>query len=155
MTLRCPGNVPGLVNESAPRREIPPGGLYCPKRAMPFLDKKPQSAARIICSPMANKFHTCRLRSIFCQVHAPAKNGLHLICRLRAANSARLFGASCIPPAGNPAGGAFCVAAIKNCQRAKKIIFRGIVFFFTFDYNEFEKKLLPQRQRFLTDSERG
>ena len=49
-----------------------------------------QSAARIICLPAANKFHTCRLRSIFCQVHAPAKNGLHLICRLRAANSARL-----------------------------------------------------------------
>ena len=41
MTLRRPGNVPGLVNKSAPRREIPPGGLCCPKRAMPFLDKKP------------------------------------------------------------------------------------------------------------------
>ena len=27
-----------------------------------------QSAARIICSPMANKFHTCSLRCIFCQV---------------------------------------------------------------------------------------
>jgi hypothetical protein len=59
------------------------------------------------------------------------------------------------PPAGNPAGGLFCVTAIKNCQRAKKIIFRGIVFFFTFDYNDLEIKLLPQRQRLLTDSERG
>ena len=53
-----------------------------------------QSAARIICSPGANKFHTCRLRRIFAQVHAPGENGLHLICRLRAANSARLFGQS-------------------------------------------------------------
>ena len=50
-----------------------------------------QSAARIICSLKANKFHTCRPRSVFCDVHAAAKNGLHLICRLRAANSARLF----------------------------------------------------------------
>jgi len=50
-----------------------------------------QSAARIICSPWANKFHTCRLRRIFAQVHAPGENGLHLLCRLRAANSARLF----------------------------------------------------------------
>jgi hypothetical protein len=31
------------------------------------------------------------LRSVFCDVHAAAKNGLQLICRLRAANSARLF----------------------------------------------------------------
>ena len=50
-----------------------------------------QSAARIICSLKANKFHTCRLRSVFCDVHAAAKNGLHFICRLRAANSARLL----------------------------------------------------------------
>jgi hypothetical protein len=56
-------------------------------------------------------------------------------------------------PGGKSRQGAFCVVTIKNCQRAKKIIFRGIVFFFTFDYNEFEKKLLPQRQRLLTDSE--
>ncbi len=154
MTLRRPGNVPGLVNKSAPRREIPPGGLCCPKRAMPFLDKKPTVCRAHNWFAMANQFHTCRLRGIFVQVHAPAKNGLHFICRLRAANSARLFGTSYIPR-GKSRRGAFCVAAIKNCQRAKKIIFRGIVFFFTFDYNEFEKKLLPQRQRFLTDSERG
>ena len=29
------------------------------------------------------------MRSVFCDVHAAAKNGLHLICRLRAANAAR------------------------------------------------------------------
>ena len=57
----------------------------------PFLTKGLQSAARIICSLKANKFHTCRPRSVFCDVHAAAKNGLHFICRLRAANSARLF----------------------------------------------------------------
>ena len=44
------------------------------KGQSPFLTKGLQSAARIICSLKANKFHTCRLRSIFCQVHAPAKN---------------------------------------------------------------------------------
>ena len=61
------------------------------KKALPFWTKGLQSAARIICSLKANKFHTCRLRSVFCDVHAAAKNGLHLLCRLRAANSARLF----------------------------------------------------------------
>ena len=38
-------------------------------------------------------------RSVFCDVHAAAKNGSHLICRLRAANSARLFGQSQSGPA--------------------------------------------------------
>ena len=61
------------------------------KGPWPFWTKGLQSAARIICSLKANKFHTCRLRRIFAQVHAPGENGLHLICRLRAANSARLF----------------------------------------------------------------
>ena len=61
------------------------------KKALPFWTKGLQSAARIICSLKAKKFHTCRLRSVFCDVHAAAKNGLHLLCRLRAANSARLF----------------------------------------------------------------
>ena len=44
------------------------------KGQRPFWTKGLQSAARIICSLKANKFHTCRLRSIFFQVHAPAKN---------------------------------------------------------------------------------
>ena len=42
-----------------------PAGLF---------DRVLQAAARIICSPQANKFHTCSLRGIFCQVHAPAEN---------------------------------------------------------------------------------
>ena len=41
---------------------------------MGFSDKELQSAARIICPLWADKFHTCSLRSIFCQVHAPAEN---------------------------------------------------------------------------------
>ena len=41
-----------------------------------------QSAVCIICSPMANKFHTCSLRGIFCQVHAPAENVSHFIRRI-------------------------------------------------------------------------
>ena len=35
---------------------------------MGFSDKELQSAARIICPLWADKFHTCSLRSIFCQV---------------------------------------------------------------------------------------
>ena len=38
-----------------------------------------QSAARIICSPMANKFHTCSLSCVFVHVHAAAKNDLDFI----------------------------------------------------------------------------
>ena len=30
---------------------------------------------------MANKFHTCSLRSIFAQVHAPVENGFEFIRR--------------------------------------------------------------------------
>ena len=49
-----------------------------------------QAAARIICSPLANKFHTCRLRSFFRQVHAPAENEFEWVAA-EAANSAKLF----------------------------------------------------------------
>ena len=33
-----------------------------------------QSAARIICPPLADKFHTCSLRSIFRHAHVAPKN---------------------------------------------------------------------------------
>ncbi len=46
-----------------------------------LFDKLWQSAARIICPPIGDKFHTCSLRRVFCQVHALAENGLDLICR--------------------------------------------------------------------------
>ena len=54
-----------------------------------------QSAARIICPPTGDKFHTCSLRSVFCQVQkvncpagareatlgcAPAENFFDFIC---------------------------------------------------------------------------
>ncbi|MFR4353781.1 MAG: hypothetical protein ACLT21_03635 [Oscillospiraceae bacterium] len=55
------------------------------------------------------------------------------------------------PPGGRFRRGLFCVAAIKNCQRAKKICSRGIVFFFTFYYNKFKKRPLPVCQWLLTD----
>ena len=55
--------------------------------------------------PQADKFHTCRVRSVFVYVHAAAKNGFYPFRRLRAANSARLFGdAEETPP-----GRLFCV----------------------------------------------
>ena len=42
-----------------------------------------QSAARIICMPLAYKFHTCSLRSIFRQVHALTENILNFVFRWR------------------------------------------------------------------------
>ena len=42
-----------------------------------------QSAARIICSLPANKFHTCSLRSIFRQVQALTENVSDFVFRLR------------------------------------------------------------------------
>ena len=42
-----------------------------------------QSAARIICLPMADKFHTCSLRCVFVHVHAAAENDFHFIRRFR------------------------------------------------------------------------
>ena len=44
------------------------------KRALPFLTKGLQSAARTICTLLAYKSHTCSLSCIFCQVHAPTEN---------------------------------------------------------------------------------
>ena len=45
--------------ERAPDCRKPPSGLF---------NRFLQSAARIICPPMGDKFHTCSLRSVFCQV---------------------------------------------------------------------------------------
>jgi len=42
-----------------------------------------QSAARIICTPLAYKFHTCSLRSILHQVHALTQNVFNSIFCLR------------------------------------------------------------------------
>ena len=44
-----------------------------------FSDKFLQSAARTPCSPMANNSHTCSLRCIFCQVHAPTENDWRIV----------------------------------------------------------------------------
>ena len=49
-----------------------------------------QSAVRIICLLMADKFHTCSLISIFVHVHAAAKNVFTLFSAY-AENSAKLF----------------------------------------------------------------
>ena len=43
----------------------------------------PTSGRSVAPFPMANKFHTCSLRSIFVHVHAAAKNNFHFICCLR------------------------------------------------------------------------
>ena len=49
-----------------------------------------QSAACIICLPVADKFHTCSLIGIFVHVHAEAKNVFTLFSAY-AENSAKLF----------------------------------------------------------------
>jgi len=49
-------------------KNAPHGGAFfetAPKKEGPFLGKSMAAAARIICPLMADKFHTCRLRSIF------------------------------------------------------------------------------------------
>ena len=77
-----------MVNKMAyPERDTP--FLDCRKTPSGFSDKGLQSAARIICLPEADKFHTCSLRCIFCQVHAPAENDSDFFAAA-AANSARL-----------------------------------------------------------------
>ena len=62
------------------------GGIYPSSQTVEkplagFSDKLWQPAACIICPPVGDKFHTCSLRCVFCQVHAPAENGLDSICR--------------------------------------------------------------------------
>ena len=48
---------------------------------MGFSDNRLQFDPCIICAPVAHKFHTLKLSSIFDEVHASAKNDLHFICR--------------------------------------------------------------------------
>jgi hypothetical protein len=39
--------------------------------------EKMHPAARRICLPQTDKFHTCRARGVFCHVHAAAENKFH------------------------------------------------------------------------------
>ena len=71
-------------------RVISDSHLTCRKSPSGLSASFLQSAARIICSPAVNKFHTCSLRSIFCQVHALAENVFTLFSAC-AENSAKLF----------------------------------------------------------------
>ena len=56
------------------------GGLDCRKTPSGFSDKSLQPAARRFCFPVENKTHTCRLRGIFGQVHAPAEDDSDSLC---------------------------------------------------------------------------
>ena len=51
-----------------PRKHCFRGNRDCQKRALPFLTKGLQSAARTSCPLTADKTHTCSLSCIFCQV---------------------------------------------------------------------------------------
>ena len=77
-----------------------------------FSDKFLQSAARTPCSPTANNSHTCSLRSIFCQVHAPTENDLILFGGLRR-QTLRGFFDKLRPPPGGLAG----ITAIAQPER--------------------------------------
>ena len=59
------------------RKEPPPvggGSFRMPENPWDFQAKGLQSAACIICVPMAHKFHTGSLRGIFADVHAASEN---------------------------------------------------------------------------------
>jgi len=56
------------------RTEIRAGGLRLSKNPEGFPTKGLQSAARRICVPVAHKFHTCSLSSIFSHAHVAREN---------------------------------------------------------------------------------
>ena len=64
--------------------------LACRKNPSGFSASFLQSAARIICSLLANKFYTCSLRGVFAHVHAAVENDLTLFSAY-AENSAKPF----------------------------------------------------------------
>ena len=57
-----------------------PGFRSCQKRALPFFDKRDFAPTRASVCASAHE-HTLSAQSIFRDVHAAAKNGLHLIRR--------------------------------------------------------------------------
>ena len=59
------------------------GDFRLAKKAFGLFRQFLQSAARIICSPMANEFHTCSLSGVFVHVHAAAENDSHFFRRFR------------------------------------------------------------------------
>ena len=69
--VSCPEDTLRLAVYDAKGRLI---FFTCRKPHSGFPTKGLQSAARIICAPMAHKFHTCSLKSIFSAVHAAGKN---------------------------------------------------------------------------------
>ena len=56
------------------RTESRAGGLRLSKNPEGFPTKGLQSAARRICVPVAHKFHTCSLSSIFSHAHVAREN---------------------------------------------------------------------------------
>ena len=63
-----------IYESASPAAMRPPGRLKLSKNPEGFSTKGSQSAARIICPPMAGKFHTGSLRSIFSHAHVAAEN---------------------------------------------------------------------------------
>lgn len=57
-----------------------------------------QAAARIICPPMAGKFHTCGLRGIFRYAQVAAENDLNLFRRGAAKLCEAFWGAGPLAP---------------------------------------------------------
>ena len=78
------------------RAEIRAGGLRLSKNPEGFPTKGLQSAARRICVPVAHKFHTCSLSSIFSHAHVARENDFTFL---------------------PPAGGKLCEAFLTRCSR--------------------------------------
>jgi hypothetical protein len=72
------------------RTEIRAGGLRLSKNPEGFPTKGLQSAARRICVPVAHKFHTCSLSSIFSHAHVARENDFTFLPPA-GANSTRFF----------------------------------------------------------------
>ena len=77
------------------RAEIRAGGLRLSKNPEGFPTKGLQSAARRICVPVAHKFHTCSLSSIFSHAHVARENDFTFL---------------------PPAGGKLCEAFLTRCS---------------------------------------
>ena len=69
-----PESRPARGKKAAHRKSFRCAGEICRKTLRVFPTKGLQSAARIICVPMAHKFHTGSLRCIFSHAHVAREN---------------------------------------------------------------------------------
>ena len=76
------------------------GGAVCRKSGKATFSRKPQSAARRVCPPVAARPNTCSLRSVFPDAHVTGETRLVLDSRLRARTLRGIFDILASPPTG-------------------------------------------------------